>query len=140
MISSLKSRQLDNIIYFDGVCNLCNWMVTFVIKHDKRSTFSFSQLQSDFAKKLKFHVNVQNMTYDTLIYQQGENYYIKSEAVLRILKEIGGVWKLFYVLKIIPKPLRDWMYDKIARSRYRLFGKMDSCMIPSKEIQARFLN
>jgi predicted DCC family thiol-disulfide oxidoreductase YuxK len=110
-----------------------------VIRHDKREVFSFSSLQSEFAKNSGLHINGQEIKSDTIVYQEGNIFYTKSNAVLKILFEIGGAWKLFYIAIIIPKPWRDWLYDVIARNRYRVFGKMDQCMVPSEELKRRFL-
>lgn len=109
-----------------------------MIRHDKREVFSFSSLQSEFSKNSGLNINGQDIKWDTIVYQEGKIFYAKSDAVLKILFEIGGAWKLFYVFIIIPKPWRDWLYDVIARNRYRLFGKMDRCMVPSEELKRRF--
>lgn len=130
---------MKNIIYFDGVCILCNWAIRFIIWHDKKEVFRFSSLQSKFAKKQLLRMNGQDIISNSVVYQRGIHFYTKSEAVLEILKEIDGVWKLFYVFKIIPKPARDWLYGLIARNRYFLFGKRNSCIIPPAAINHRFL-
>lgn len=131
---------MKKIIYFDGVCNLCNRLVRFVINHDKLCIFSFSSLQSEFAKNIENHINGQDINYNTIVYQDGKSFYIKSDAVLKILKDFQGVWRVFYILKFIPRPWRDWLYDVIARNRYKVFGKMDQCMMPSKEVKERFID
>jgi predicted DCC family thiol-disulfide oxidoreductase YuxK len=118
---------------------LCNWTVRFIIRHDKNEVFWFSTLQSNFAKKHLLHMNGQDIISDHIIFQDGDHLYIKSDAVLKILKEISGFWKPFYFLILIPRPLRDWLYGLIARYRYSLFGKMNRCMIPAKELKSRFI-
>lgn len=137
---TFKSIRLEKIIYFDGICNLCNWSVRFVIKHDKENLFLFAPLQSKYAADHLKHSNGQYIKLKFIIYQDHHIFYTKSDAVLKILKDIGGVWKLFYVLKIIPGPLRDWLYDLIARNRYQWFGKKDNCSIPSPENKDRFMD
>ena len=135
----MKSQQLKKIIYFDGICNLCNWSVRFILKYDKNVVFLFASLQSEFTKKHLVHFNEAERINESIVYQDHQVFYTKSDAVLKILNDLGGVWKLFYVFKIIPQNLRDWLYDFIARNRYRLFGKKDNCMIPSPEVKDRFL-
>lgn len=132
--------KLKKIIYFDGVCNLCNWTVKFIIKHDKKNVFMFAPLQSDFMKSGVTHANGQYIKKDSVIYQKGDQVFSRSDAILHILKTLGGGWKLLYAFKIIPKPWRNWLYDRIAKNRYRWFGKKDRCMLPSPEIQSRFLS
>lgn len=130
---------MNHIIYFDGVCNLCNWSVRFVLKHDKRGVFSFASLQSDYAKSNLKMLNGRNISYDSVVYQKDENVYSQSDAALQIIKQLGGAWKLLYVFKIIPKPIRDSLYNFIARNRYKWFGRKQSCMIPRESDQSRFL-
>ena len=131
--------RLKKIIYFDGICNLCNWWVRFVIKHDKKRVFSFAQLQSKYAADHIEHANGQYIKLKSIIYQDHHIFYTKSNAVLKIIKDMGGVWRLFYILRIIPSPLLDWAYDLIARNRYHWFGKKNNCMIPPPEVKDRFL-
>jgi len=130
---------MGKIIYFDGVCNLCNWSVKFVIKHDKKFIFSFASLQSEFAKNQSMHVNGQDIKFNTIVYAEDDLIYEKSDAVLKIIKGFGGLWRLIKLFEIIPKSWRDGLYDIIARNRYRWFGKRDQCMVPSNENASRFL-
>ena len=128
------------IIYFDGVCNLCSWSVRFVLKYDKKALFSFASLQSAFAAKSLTYTNGQDINYNSVTYQKGDIIYTQSDAVLTILKDMGNGWVLMYFFKIIPKPWRDGLYDFIARHRYSWFGKKDHCIVPSPEMQSRFLD
>lgn len=130
----------DHIIYFDGVCNLCHWTVKFIIARDKKSIFSFASLQSTFARKHLMHANGQDINYDSVVYQRGEKIYIKSIAALKILNELGGLWKLANIFSFMPTSLLDRMYDFIARHRYSWFGKKNQCMVPSARIESRFLD
>lgn len=129
---------MNNIILFDGVCNFCNHSVQFIIKRDKKEIFKFASIQSNSGQEIvgNFHVS-ENI--DSLILVEGNKCYFKSSAALRICKNLKGVWKLLYCLLIIPKPLRDYFYDFIAKNRYKWFGKKDNCMLPSPEIRNRFL-
>lgn len=129
----------NKVIYFDGVCNLCHWAVRFIIKRDQKAVFSFASLQSDFAKKaLKIHEN-KVRDYDSVVYETDGEIYLKSSAALKILYDLGGVWKCLTVFYILPKPCRDWVYDFVADNRYRWFGKMDRCLIPTEGIKSRFV-
>lgn len=131
---------MKKIIYFDGVCNLCNWSVRLIIKNDKEGIFSFASLQSDFAKKHLLYLNGQDIKFDSVVYQNGEVVLIKSEAVFQIVNDFGGIWKGLAVFRVIPQSWLDGLYDVIAKNRYRWFGKMDQCMVPTPEIQSRFLD
>jgi len=128
-----------NILLFDGVCNLCNGLVRFIIKRDKKAEFKFASLQSAAAQQLMNDVGLSGLKMESVVLIQGDHYYLKSTAVLKMLRELGGAWSLFYVFIWIPRPVRDFIYDLIAKSRYKIFGKQDSCMIPTPEQEARFL-
>lgn len=126
------------ILLFDGVCNLCSGMVKFIIRRDPDEKFRFSALQSDLAQSIIKSHNLNQHSLNTLILVEGKTLFIKSDAVLQILKELKGPWKFFYVLKIIPKPVRDFIYDITAKTRYAIFGIRDSCMVPDAGIRHRF--
>ncbi len=127
------------ILLFDGVCNLCNGTVQFVIKRDVRKRFRFAALQSASGQALLQELGLPAQHFDTIVLIHGDKYYVKSTAALRVLKELGGLWKLCYVLIIIPRPIRDFTYDMVAKTRYHLFGKRETCMVPTPEIKDRFL-
>ena len=128
------------IILFDGVCNLCNGFVQFVIKRDKKELFHFGALQSQKAQQLLANFNLSEKQLKTIVLVDGNNVFIESTAVLKIAKQLQGGWKLFYACVIIPKFIRDWFYKIVSRYRYRIFGKQDSCMIPTPELQSRFID
>lgn len=128
------------ILLFDGVCNLCNSTVLFTLKRDSKAKFKFAALQSEPGQALLKKFNLPLDHFDSFVLITGDKYYLKSTAGLHVLKKLGGVWKLFYILIIFPRPLRDFVYDIIAKWRYRIFGKRDVCMIPSPEIEQRFLS
>lgn len=129
----------NQIILFDGVCNLCNSFVQFVIKRDKQSKFKFGSLQSAEAVKILRDLNFENQKLQTVIFIMDDVIYTRSTAVLKIARQLGGAWKFCYVFIIIPKSLRDWIYNKASKSRYKMFGKRDTCMIPTPELKSRFL-
>jgi predicted DCC family thiol-disulfide oxidoreductase YuxK len=128
-----------NIVLFDGVCNLCNGLVLFIIKRDRAGKFKFASLQSDIGQQLLIHFGLAKNEFESIVFIQGENYSLKSAAALKILRELGGAWKIFYVFIFVPRPIRDFFYDLIAKSRYKIFGKRDVCMIPTPELKERFL-
>jgi len=131
--------EKKSIIMFDGVCNLCNGFVNFLIVRDKQNKFQFGSLQSpvvaDLLKQHSFAVD----DLSTVVLLEGNKLYYQSTAVLRILRQMGGAWPLLYVFIVVPKPLRDFIYNLIAKNRYRLFGRQDACMIPTPELRAKFV-
>ena len=128
-----------SIILFDGICNLCNSSVNFIIDHDKKNEFRFASLQSEAGQDLlkKFHRNVND--FDSIILVENGEHYERSSAVLKIVKKFPGLWKLLYLFIIVPKPLRDFVYDIIADNRYKWFGKKESCRVPTPELKEKFL-
>ena len=127
------------VLLFDGVCNLCNHSVQFVLKRDKHKYFKFAALQSDSGQKLldQFDLPIRDFTSFVLI--ENDKIYLKSTAVLHVVKHLGGVWFLLYVFIIIPRPIRDFFYNLIAKNRYKIFGKQETCMLPTPELKERFL-
>ena len=128
------------IILFDGVCNLCNNAVQFVVKRDKEAVFRFAALQSEIGKKLIAERNIDTNKVDSIILiEPGIAYYIKSTAALKISTSFGGLWSLSTILMWLPEGFRNIVYDFIAKNRYKWYGKKDQCMIPTPELKARFL-
>lgn len=127
------------VVLFDGVCNLCNGSVQFIIKRDVKQIFKFASLQSTYAKDqlIKFGLPPLGL-YSVMVIENGELYQ-RSDAVLRILANLGGFWYVLSGFKIIPRLLRDALYDAVAKNRYRFFGKKDQCMIPTPELKTRFI-
>ncbi len=131
--------EQKSIILFDGVCNLCNGFVNFLIPRDKNNNFLFGSLQSAAVKELlkKYDYNVQNIT--TVILLENDHLFTQSTAVLKIFRKMGGLWPWMYGFIIIPKPVRDIIYNLVAKNRYRMFGRKDACMIPTLALKAKFL-
>jgi predicted DCC family thiol-disulfide oxidoreductase YuxK len=128
------------IILFDGVCNLCNSAVQFVIEHDKKDVFRFVALQSELGQEILKHIGINPKNIDSIIlYEPGVAYYYKSSAAIQISKSLGGFWHLGTVLRIIPTGIRNQLYDYIAKNRYKWYGKKESCMIPTPELKSKFL-
>ncbi len=129
------------IILFDGVCNLCNGFVKFVIKNDKKDVFRYASLQSEIGQQLISERNIDTSKIDSVVLIEPRvAYYIKSDAALQIGRQIKGYRTISKVLNLIPSGLRNIVYDIIARYRYTWFGKKDSCMIPTPELKAKFLD
>ncbi len=128
------------IILFDGVCNLCNTAVQFVTKHDKKDLFRFVALQSDLGQSIIEHIDIDTQNTDSIIlYEPGVAYYVKSEAALEIVKHLSGGIAFLSVFNILPTALKDGLYDYIAKNRYKWYGKREYCMIPTAELQSKFL-
>ncbi len=135
----MELTKNKDIVLFDGVCNLCNWSVQFIIKHDKKQHFVFTALQSDVANEILLHYPKNITKKDSILLIQNQQLFSESTAVLKIVRHFKGLWKLLLIFWIIPRPLRDVFYQFIAKYRYRWFGKKETCMLPSKENQNRFL-
>ena len=128
------------LILFDGVCNLCNASVQFIIKRDVENKFLFASLQSETGQNVLKHFGLDTSEFKTLILLQNKEIYIKSTGALRVIKQLNGLLKFLYIFIVIPSPIRDFFYTFIANNRYRFFGKQEYCMIPSSELKAKFLN
>ncbi|NJB70018.1 putative DCC family thiol-disulfide oxidoreductase YuxK [Saonia flava] len=129
------------IILFDGVCNLCNSSVQYIIKRDKKDIFRFAALQSETGKKLVEERKIDTSKVDSIILiEPGVAYYTKSDAILNIGLEFGGSWRTITVFTWIPTGIRNIVYDFIAKNRYKWYGKKDACMIPTPELKAKFLD
>ena len=127
------------ILLFDGVCNLCNGVVNLTIKLDIKGKFKFASLQSESGQSLLKQLGLPTHGFDSFVFINKDKYFRKSSAALHVLKELGGFWKMFYVFIIFPRPLRDLVYNFIAKTRYKIFGKRETCMTPTPEFKKRFL-
>ena len=132
-------QKVEAIILFDGVCNLCNGSVQFILKRDKKNYFQFASLQSDFGQKTLSENQLPSDDFKSLLLLENGKLYQSSTAALRIARKLDGGWPLFYGLVIVPRFIRNFIYQIIAKNRYRWFGKQESCMIPTPEYQARFI-
>ena len=135
----MDNTEKNSIILFDGVCNLCNASVNFIIKHDKKAHFKFASLQSDAAKELLLQYNSKKINMDSIILIENNNLYEKSTAALRISKKLDNGFRFLYIFTIIPTFIRDYVYNYIAKNRYKWYGKKDACMIPTPELKDKFL-
>ena len=135
----MNKQLTHSIILFDGVCNLCNGAVNFVIKRDPRNVFKFTPLQEKQGVLLLKKHAVDARKLDSIVLIENGNVYTKSSAALRIAKKLSGLWPLFFVLLIIPSFIRDGVYDFIAKNRYKWFGKKEQCIIPTPGLKEKFL-
>jgi len=128
------------VILFDGVCNVCDSFVQFVLKRDQKGVFYFASLQSEIGKQLLAKHKVAVADLSTVVLIDGDKVYTHSDVVLVVGKNLGGLFKLLYPFKILPKKFRDFSYDWFAKNRYRFFGKKEVCMLPKPEWHSRFLD
>ncbi|MGB1307836.1 MAG: thiol-disulfide oxidoreductase DCC family protein [Oceanihabitans sp.] len=132
-----KNKQL---ILFDGVCNLCNTSVNYVIKHDKKNVFLFAALQSDIGKTIIEKYKIDTVKTDSiLLYSKEKGLKVKSTAALHIAKYLGFPNNIMVIFLIVPTFIRNWVYNYIAKNRYKWFGKKDACRIPTPELKSKFL-
>jgi predicted DCC family thiol-disulfide oxidoreductase YuxK len=130
----------SSIILFDGICNLCNGAVQFIIRHDPDEKFQFASLQSESGQQLLKQYNLPSENYNSFLLLQDNKVFNKSTGALKVARQIKGAWKLLYIFIIVPKFIRDAVYTWIAQNRYKWFGKKDDCMIPTPQLKARFLS
>lgn len=135
-----KREEVKPILLFDGVCTMCNHLVTFVIRRDPQGKFRFASLQSVTGQRLLQQVKLPTANFNTFVLIEGNRYYTKSTAALHLFKKLGYLWGLLYLLMIVPRPLRDMVYHWVARNRYKWFGIKDQCMMPTPDIKERFLD
>ncbi|MCH8558716.1 MAG: thiol-disulfide oxidoreductase DCC family protein [Balneolia bacterium] len=138
--SNNRKQKPEAVIMFDGVCNLCNASVNFVIDRDSDRYFKYAALQSEAGQRFLDRHNRSVSDFDSVILQEDETFYTKSTAALRIARKLDGAWPLLYGFIIIPPFLRNVVYDLIARNRYKWFGKQDECRIPTPELKSLFLD
>ncbi len=129
----------DPIVLFDGVCNLCHGFVQFIVPRDTDEQFYFASLQSDTGQELLAAHGLETDALESVVLIDGGDAYVKSDAVLRIARLLGGVYALAGPFRFLPRRLRDWAYDVVADHRYRLFGQKEQCMMPTGNVQDRIL-
>lgn len=128
------------VILFDGVCNLCNGAVNKVIDRDKENRFLFASLQSKIGQQICKDLGIDTNDMESMIlYESSFAYYKKATAALKVMNDLGGLWSLTKVFWILPEFFRNWVYDIVAKNRYKWFGKKESCRIPTPELKAKFL-
>lgn len=128
------------IVLFDGLCTVCDGSVQAILKRDRSGVFRFASLQGRFGQEVLRRTGLPSSELQTLILLENGRTHLRSTAVLRILHRLGGFWRIFDVFRLIPTPLRDAAYRLFARNRHRLFGRMETCSIPTPEVRSRFID
>ena len=134
-----RKEKLDKILLFDGVCNLCNAAVQYVLKKNDQKDISFASLQSSFGSQILSENNLDTKSLKTVIYIKDKELLSKSSAFLALMNDLGGMHKLLLIFYVVPRFLRDAMYDLVANNRYAVFGKKNECYIPTPELAERFI-
>lgn len=128
------------IILFDGVCNLCDSTVQYLIKRDNKDVFRFVALQSPLGQEIIDHIGIDTSKTDSIIlYEPNKAYHYKAEAAIKIAAALGGIYHIMQVFLVLPKSFNNAVYDYVAKNRYKWYGKKDECMIPTPEMKAKFL-
>ncbi|HEX2190955.1 MAG TPA: thiol-disulfide oxidoreductase DCC family protein [Longimicrobiaceae bacterium] len=128
-----------SVVLFDGVCNLCNASVQFILRRDPAGRFRFASLQSDAGRELLLRHGLDPDDLFSVVLVEGGRAYTRSDAALRVARGLGGGWRLLAALHVVPRPVRDGVYGLVAARRYRWFGKRDACMLPTPDLRERFL-
>jgi predicted DCC family thiol-disulfide oxidoreductase YuxK len=137
MNKSIESHY--GIVVFDGICNICNALVNFIIVRDDKNTFKFAPMQSNIGQQILSEHHMSSENIDTFLLVKNDKVLIKSDAALAIARELKVPWNYLVILKYIPKPIRDYCYFLIASNRYKWFGRKEHCMLPTPELQDKFL-
>lgn len=130
----------ERVVLFDGLCKLCNGWVKFLIRHDRQHGFRLASVQSPQGQAILAWFGLPTERFETMAYVENGELFLRSTAVLRILAQLPWPWRAFALLRLVPRPLRDWCYDHIALNRYRLFGRFDRCLLPEPDHRQRFLD
>jgi predicted DCC family thiol-disulfide oxidoreductase YuxK len=130
---------MSALVLFDGVCNFCNGAVNFVIERDNSGYFKFAPLQSAIGEQIRDKHGIDRLATDSIVLIENDQPFLHSTAALRIARRLNGLWPAFYAFIIVPRPLRDLAYRLFAKYRYKLFGRQDSCMVPTEELRSRFM-
>lgn len=138
-VTNSPTPELHAVILFDGVCNLCNSAVRFVIERDPAARFRFAPLQSAVAERLIASAGVRDPLPDSIVLVEDGRISTRSTAALRIARRLRFPWPAAYAIIVVPRPLRDWIYNLVARNRYAWFGRRDVCMVPTPAVRSRFL-
>jgi predicted DCC family thiol-disulfide oxidoreductase YuxK len=134
-----REYTTNGVILFDGTCEFCNWSAHFIIKRDAGGYFKFAAIQSEAGRKLLARKGLSSEEVATILLIEGCEYFTKSDAAIRVASRLPGLWRVLKALAIIPRPIRNWCYDVVARNRYWWSGKKKRCIVPSREHLSRFL-
>jgi predicted DCC family thiol-disulfide oxidoreductase YuxK len=137
--SSSSSATASPVLLFDGMCNLCTGAVGFVLAHEAEATLRFAPIQSPAGARLMRDFGFDPADAKTFVLIADRRIYVRSDAAVRLARYLRGMWKLLGLIRVVPRPVRDFVYDLVARNRYRWFGRRDACMVPTRELKARFV-
>ncbi|WP_219097311.1 thiol-disulfide oxidoreductase DCC family protein [Pseudomonas sp. UMAB-40] len=129
----------ETVVLFDGVCKLCNGWARFLIRHDRDQRVRLAAVQSPEGQALLAWAGLPLDQFDTMAVIRDRHYWVRSDAVFEVIAQLPGAWRPLRLLRACPRTLRDWVYDRIALNRYRLFGKYDTCLLPTPDHERRFL-
>jgi predicted DCC family thiol-disulfide oxidoreductase YuxK len=132
-------ENIERIVYYDGVCGLCDGFVELLVKLDKNKKLKFSSLQGKSGRILLNKLNLDLEEFDTVLFKVNDQVYTKSTAVFKIINSIGGIIKLFLVFNLLPRRFNDWIYSKVAKNRFKIFGKLDKCDISKFNKPGQFI-
>jgi len=133
-------ENIERIVYYDGVCGLCDGFVEILVKFDKNRKIKFSSLQGKSGRSLLNKLNLDLEEFDTVLFKVNDQVYTKSTAVFKIINSIGGIIKLFLVFNLLPRRFNDWIYSKVAKNRFKIFGKLDKCDISKFNKPGQFID
>jgi predicted DCC family thiol-disulfide oxidoreductase YuxK len=133
-------NTLNKVLYFDGVCNLCNGAIQFTLKRNKKQDIYFASLQSEIGQVMMKKYGIDNNNLSSLIFVENGIPYTESTGALKVTKYLNGLWPLMVAFLIVPKFIRDSVYKFIAKNRYKWFGKQEVCWLPTPELKNRFLD
>lgn len=139
-MATTRTPTGDRVVLFDGVCNLCAASVRFIVRRDPNACFRFATLQSDAARQLLIRHQQPADKFDSVVLIEDGRVFEKSTAALRIARRLTFPWPLFFALVVVPRAIRDAVYSFVVRRRYRWFGRSDACMLPTPDLQHRFLS
>ncbi len=134
-----RSELPEKIVLFDGVCVLCNGSMRFVLRHERAPEFHFAAVQSASGRQALAALGRPLEDWDSVVVIDGDAVYLKSDAVLRLARGLKTPWRWLGALRVLPRGLRDWLYDRVARNRYRLFGRYRDCLVPDRDLRRRYL-
>ena len=129
----------DNLILFDGLCNLCSRTVQFIIRNDRLAIYKFASIQSEIGQNIYRHHGLNPDDAQTFLLLSKGKVFLRSDAAIEMVRQFGGIWRLASLFKVLPRWFRDWLYSILARNRYRWFGRREHCIVPTDEIKGRFL-
>ena len=140
MASELHLTESPPVLLFDGVCTLCDRTVQFVLDHDRNGRIQFASIQSEAGRVLMSQCGLQSGSVDSVVFVEGDRCHLRSDAALRVARHLAPPWRWLSALRVVPRPLRDKVYDWVAHNRYRWFGTRPACRVPTPETRARFLD